>query len=75
MQAPEQAAPSDPPDTADPAVVARQRPHDFPGAVRRVVIDENDLERRAREGCFQPPKQRGDVVALVEGRDDDRKLR
>ena len=47
-----QAAPSDPPDTADPAVVARQRPHDFPGAVRRVVIDENDLERRALRGLL-----------------------
>src|SRR6202162_609379 len=70
-----QAASPDPPDATDPGIVARQRPHHLPGPVRRIVIDKDDFEGDARERGLQPPKQRGDVVALVKGWDDDRKLR
>src|SRR5258706_10356387 len=69
-----QAAPSDPPDTADAGIMPRQAPYQVPGAVGGIVIDEDDFKADARERRFQPPKQRGDVVALVEGGDDDRKL-
>ena len=48
---------------------------DLPGAVRRIVVDKNGFEREAGQRLFQPPKQRGDIVPLVEGRDNDRKIR
>src|SRR5258707_1186238 len=69
-----QAAPADPPDTADAGILPRQAPHQVPGAVGGIVIDEDDFEGNACERRLQPLKQRGDVVALVEGGDDDRKL-
>ena len=72
---PRQAAASDPPDAADPGILARQCPHHLPGTVRGIVIDKDDFKGDARERGFQPSKQRGDVIALVEARDDDRKLR
>ena len=70
-----QAAPSDPPDAADAGILPRQPPQHFPGAVRGIVIDEDGFKGDAGERGLQPPKQRSDVVALVEGGDDDRKLR
>ena len=46
-----QAAPPDPADAADAWILPRQAAHHFPGAVRRIVVDEHDfpgmsLERR-----------------------------
>ena len=70
-----QPAPSDPANAADPADPAAPAPAPRPGAVRGIVIDENDLPGDAGKRRLQPAKQRGDVVPLVEGRDDDRKLR
>ena len=70
-----QAAPPDPPDAADPAILPRQLAHDLPGAVGGIVVDEDDFPGDAGERRLQPPVQLGDVVALVEGGDDDRKLR
>src|SRR5260370_509446 len=69
-----QAAAADPPDTADAGILPRQAPHQVPGAVGGIVIDEDDFKGDACERRLQPPKQRDDVVALVEGGDDDRKL-
>ena len=68
-------APPDPADAAHAAVLARQRPQHLPGAVGRIVVDKDRLERDAGQRLFQPPKQRDDIVPLVEGRDHDRKLR
>src|SRR3984893_6103871 len=70
-----EAAPPDPPDAAHPAILARQRPHEFPGTVRGVVVTEDHLTSNAATRRLQPPKQRGDIIALVEGGNDDRKLR
>ncbi len=70
-----QSAAPDPPDTAHPAIVPRQRADHVPGAVGRIVVDEDDFPGHARERRLQPPVQLGDVVALVEGGNDDRKLR
>src|SRR5437868_7754893 len=39
-----------------------------------MVIDEDDLPGETSERGFQSPKQRGDVIALVESRNDNRKL-
>ena len=69
-----QAAPTDPPDAADAGILPRQAAHDIPGAVGGIVVDEDDFKGTAGERGLQPPKQRDDVVALVEGGDDDRKL-
>ena len=49
--------------------------HHLPGAVGGIVVDEDDFPGDAGERRLQPPVQHGDVVALVEGGDDDRKLR
>ena len=70
-----QAAPPDPPDTADPGVLPRQGPHHLPGTVRRIVIDKDDFPGDAGERRVQPPVKYRDVVAFVEGRDDNGKLR
>ena len=70
-----QAAPPDPPDAADAGILPRQAAHHVPGAVGGIVVDEDDFPGDAGERRLQPPEQRGDVVALVEGGDDDRKLR
>ena len=70
-----QAAPPDPPDAADAGILPRQAAHHVPGAVGGIVVDEDDFPGHAGERGLQPPEQRGDVVALVEGGDDDRKLR
>ena len=70
-----QAAPSDPADAADPAVLARERTQDFPGTVGGIVVDKNGLKRDCGQRPFQPPEQRDHIVPLIEGRDNDRKLR
>ena len=70
-----QAAASDPPDTANAAILPREIAHHLPGAVGRIVIDKDDFPGDARERSFQPPQQRGDIITLIEGRDDDRELR
>ena len=49
--------------------------HHVPGAVGGIVIDKDDFPGHAGERGLQPPEQRGDVVALVEGGHDHRKLR
>ncbi len=70
-----QAAPPDPADAADAGILPRQAAHHFPGAVGGIVVDEHDFPGDVLERRLQPPVQNGDVVALVEGGDDDRKLR
>jgi hypothetical protein len=70
-----QAAPPDPPDAADAGIVPRQRADHVPGTVGGIVVDENHFPDSTRKRRLQPPIQRGDVVALVEGGDDDRKLK
>ena len=70
-----QAAPPDPSDAAHATILARKRAQDLPGAIRRIVVDKDGFERNASQRLFQPPKQRGDIVPFVEGRDNDRKLR
>ena len=70
-----QAAPSDPPNAAHAAIPEREAADHFPGAVGGIVIDEDDFPGDAGKRRLQPPVQRGDVVALVEGGDDDRKLK
>jgi hypothetical protein len=70
-----QATAPDPPDAADPAILPRQLADHVPGAIGGIVVDEDDFPGFARQCRLQPPVQRGDVVALVEGGDDDRKLR
>src|SRR6185437_6622050 len=40
----------------------------------RIVVDKDDLPGNAGQRRFQPPVQHRDVVALVEGGNDDRKL-
>jgi hypothetical protein len=72
---PGQAAPVDPPDTADAGIAARQISHHIPGAIGRIIINEDDFPGDAGQRGLQLPQQRGDVVAFVEGGDDDRKLR
>ena len=68
-----ESAPADPADAADAAVPPRQTAHHLRGPVGRIVIDEDHLPGDAGERCLQLVKQLGDVVALVEGGDDNRK--
>ena len=75
MQAPDRPRRPIAPDAAHPAILAREVSHHVPGAIRGIVIDKDDLPGGTRQRRLQPVKQRGDVVALVEGRDNDRKLR
>ena len=56
-------------------ILPRQAAHHFPGAVGGIVVDEDDFPGDVPERRLQPPVQHRDVVALVEGGDDDRKLR
>jgi len=67
-------SPADPANAADAAILPRQGTHHVPGPVRGIVIDEDDFPGDARQRCLQLAKQLGDVVALVEGGNDDRKL-
>src|SRR5258707_9943430 len=69
-----QSAPPDPADTADAGILPRQAPHHFPGAVGGIVVEEHDFPGNTLQRRIQPPVQHRDVVALVEGGDDDRKL-
>ena len=70
-----QSAAPDPADTADAGILPRQPPHHFPGSVRGIVIDKDHFPGNAGQRGLQPPIQHGDVVTLVEGRHNDRKLR
>src|SRR5450631_2308458 len=63
------------PDTADAGIASRQISHHIPGAVGGIIVDEDNFPGDSGERGLQPPQQRGDVVAFVEGGDDDRKLR
>ena len=55
------------------ASLPREAAHHLPGSIRRIIVDEDDFPGDAGEGGVQPPVQHGDVVALVEGGNDDRK--
>ena len=43
-------------------------------AIGAVVVDEDDLPRQAGQGELETLDEAGDVVALVEGGNDDGKL-
>ena len=66
-----QAAPADPADAADPAVLPRKLPHDLPGTVGGVVVDIDDFPSDAFERRLQLAEQLGDVVALLVSGDDN----
>ena len=57
------------------AMYRAELPQVLGGAVGRIVIDEDGFPVDALEQLIQPFDQRADIVALVEGRDDDRELR
>jgi hypothetical protein len=75
MQAPESPAPANPADAAGAAVLLRQAAHHVPGSVGGIIVNEDDFPGDTGQRCLEPVKQLGDVVALVEGRDDNRNLR
>jgi len=54
------------------SVGARHRPHGVCGTVRRVIVHEHDLPDDAIERGVQASDERRNVVALLEGRHDDR---
>jgi hypothetical protein len=68
-----QPAPADPSQTSDPAILPREIAHHVRGRVRGIVVDEDDLPGHPFQGRLELLVQLGDVVALVEGGDDDRK--
>jgi len=70
-----QAPPSDPANAANTRVLPCKAAHHIPGFIGGIVIDEDDLPANASERAVQPPNQRRDIVALVEGRNNDGKLR
>lgn len=67
-------APADATDAARAGIPLRQFLHRLPGAVGRVIVDEDDLPRDTLEGFGQSFEQHGNVVALVECRHDDGEL-
>ena len=69
-----QAAAADPPDAAHARIALRQRAHHVGGAVRRVVIDEDDLPGDAGQRNAEALHQHLDIAALVEGGNDDGQL-
>ena len=63
-----------PPDTlhaADTGIVSGERTNPVGGAVGQIVVDIDDLPRDPAQCCIEPREQHLDIVALVEGRDDD----
>ena len=70
-----QAAAADAADAADAAVLSRETAHHLPGAVRRIVVDEDHFPGDAGERGLELAIKLGHIVALVEGGDDDRKRR
>ena len=61
------------PPSADAAILPRQAAHHLRGTSRKFAVDENDFPGQPCERRLQLVKQLGDVVALVEGGDDDPK--
>ena len=69
-----QPAPAEPADAAHAPIGGAGQPQRLDGAVGRVVVDEHDLPADAVERLRQLLQERDDVVALVEGGDDDDEL-
>src|SRR4051812_26519495 len=69
-----EAAPPDPPDATDAIVLPRQFAYHLPGAIGRIVVDEDDFPGNALQRRLELAEQRADVITLVEGGDDHRKL-
>ena len=66
-----EAAPADAADAAYAAVVFADGARGGGGAVRRIVVDENNLPVAGREKPRQPLDQDRNIGVLVEGRHDD----
>jgi hypothetical protein len=56
---------------ADPRAGGADGADSIGGAVGGVVVNEDHFIADAGEGVFEFVEQEGDVVALIEGRDDD----
>jgi len=72
---PRQAAPPDAADTANAGVGVRDLAHGSPGAIGRIVVNEHHFPGDARERSLELAVELGDIVALIERRNDDRKRR
>jgi len=70
-----QAAPADPMQKTHALVGAADLAQHVERAVARVVVDEHDFPVEAGETAIEPRHQFADIVALVEGRNDDRQAR
>jgi hypothetical protein len=70
-----QTAPADAPQATDPPVTGREFANPIGRVVGTVVVDEHDLPRQAGEGAVEPLDEAGHVVPLIEGGDDDGKIR
>ena len=70
-----QAAPAYAADAADAAIVRADGARGRGRAVRRVVVDENNLPVARRQKLRQPLDQKWNIGLFVEGRNDDGELR
>ena len=61
-------------EAAHAGIAAAKLAHGLGGAVGRVVVDEDRLPGDAGERAIELLDEPGDVLALVEGRDDDRQI-
>ena len=75
MQAPARPLAADAPQAAHARVGTCDGADDRGRAVGAVVVDEDHFPMRASEHALEGADESGDIVALVEGCDNDRQLR
>jgi hypothetical protein len=71
---PREPPPADPAQAPHAVVGGRYGLHDVRRAVRRIVVDKNDLPADAFEHRVQALHQLDDIAAFLEGGDDNGKL-
>src|SRR6516165_12074041 len=69
-----EAAPSDAADAADAGIAGGDLLGDLRSCIRRVVVDDDELPGDAGKSSLHGVDQMRNVVALVEGRNDDGEL-
>src|SRR5439155_21075293 len=67
--------PAAPANAADAPIGATPRAQALGRPIRRIVIDEDGFPIGSLQQFSEPVDQRSDIVALVEGRNDDGELR
>jgi len=70
-----EAAPTDPANAPDSAIMGGKHPYALRGPIRGIVVDKNHLPIDSVQNSLEPLCEHRDVVAFVKGRHDDAQFR